>query len=118
MRLGQSDEVVVVELDAPALVGGVLGQGGAPNRLTDGMLLSGVGAQLAAENGHRIGALAQGPVVPALDGREPEYHGEPVVGCRQVRAASPSIAAFSSPLPGGAANSWPMTEKRKCAHRS
>jgi len=37
-----------------------------------------------------------------------------VVGCRHVRAASPSIAAFDSPLPGGAANSWPTTEKRKC----
>jgi hypothetical protein len=49
---------------------------------------------------------------------KPKRTGAPVVGWRQVRAASPSIAAFSSPLSGGAANSWPMTEKRKCAHRS
>jgi hypothetical protein len=75
LRLGQSDEVVVVELDAPALVGGVLGKDGAPNRLADGMLLTGIGAQLAAKNGHRIGALAQGAVIPALDGREAEAHG-------------------------------------------
>jgi hypothetical protein len=26
--------------------------------------------------------------------------------------------AASSPLPGGAANNWPITEKRKCAHLS
>ena len=75
LRLGQSDEVVVVELDAPALVGGVLGQDGAPDRRADGRLLAGVGAQLAAKNGHRIGTLAQGAVVPALDGREAEAHG-------------------------------------------
>ena len=68
LRLGQSDEIVVVELDGPALVGGVLRKDGAPNRLADGSLLTGVGAQLAAKNGHRIGALAQGAVVPALDG--------------------------------------------------
>ena len=75
LRLGQGDEVVVVELDAPALVGGVLGEDGAPDRLADGVLLAGVGAQLAAKNGHRIGTLAQGAVVPALDGREAEAHG-------------------------------------------
>ena len=49
---------------------------------------------------------------------KPKRTGSPVVGCCQVRAASASIAAFSSPLAGGAANSWPMTEKRRCAHRS
>lgn len=41
-----------------------------------------------------------------------------MVGCCHVRAASAAIAAFISPLAGGAANSWPITEKRRCAHRS
>ena len=86
LRLGQSDEVVVVELDAPALVGGVLGEDGASNRLADGRLPAGVGAQLAAKNGHRVGALAQGAVVPALDGREAEAHG--LAGGRMSPGAS------------------------------
>src|SRR5208283_85933 len=34
---------------------------------------------------------------------KPKHTGSPVVGCRQVLAASPSIAAFSPPLSGGAA---------------
>src|SRR6516165_1703943 len=49
---------------------------------------------------------------------KPKWTGSPVVGCCQVRAASATIAAFSSPLAGGAANSWPITQKRRCAHRS
>src|ERR1700689_3895803 len=49
---------------------------------------------------------------------KPNRTGSPVVGCCQVRAASAAIAAFNSPLAGGAANSWPITEKRRCAHRS
>src|ERR1700739_1918038 len=49
---------------------------------------------------------------------KPNRTGSPVVGCCQVRAASAVIAAFSSPLAGGAANSWPITPKRRCAHRS
>src|SRR6185503_11979701 len=49
---------------------------------------------------------------------KPKWTGSPVLGCCHVRAASSSIAQRSSPLSGGAANSWPMTEKRKCAHRS
>ena len=48
LEAGLRDEIVVVELDAPALVGSVLGKDGAPNRLADGMLLTGIGAQLAA----------------------------------------------------------------------
>src|SRR5260370_7663019 len=49
---------------------------------------------------------------------KPNWTGSPVVGCCHVRTASAVIAAFSSPLAGGAANSWPITEKRRCAHRS
>ena len=71
-RFGQRDEVVVMELDAPALVRGVLREDGLAHRIADRNLLSGVGAQLAAEHADRIGALLQGPVVPALDGREAE----------------------------------------------
>jgi hypothetical protein len=35
---------------------------------------------------------------------KPNWTGSPVVGCCHVRAASAVIAAFSSPLAGGAAN--------------
>src|SRR5208283_2068640 len=44
--------------------------------------------------------------------------GSPVMGCRHWRPASASIWARNSPLGGGAANSCPITEKRRCAHRS
>ena len=67
-----SDEVVVMELHAPALMRGILGE----HDLTDGFahcdLLASVGAQLAAENADRIGAFAERPVIPALDGGEAE----------------------------------------------
>jgi hypothetical protein len=61
-----------MELDAPALMRGVLREDGLAHRIADRNLLSGVGAQLAAEHADRIGAFLQGQVVPALDGREAE----------------------------------------------
>ena len=54
---GQRDEVVVMELDAPALMRGVLREDGLAHRIADRNLLSGVGAQLAAEHADRIGAF-------------------------------------------------------------
>jgi hypothetical protein len=71
-RFGQRDQVVVMELDAPALVRGVLREDGLAHGIADRNLLSGVGAQLAAEHADWIGALLQGPVIPSLDGREAE----------------------------------------------
>src|SRR5271157_522019 len=49
---------------------------------------------------------------------KPKRTGSPVMGCRHWRPASASIWARNSPLGGGAANSCPITEKRRCAHRS
>ena len=72
LRLGQRDKVVVVELDAPALVCGVLRDDDATHGRADGVLPPGVGAQLAAQHADRIGALVERAVVPALDGREAE----------------------------------------------
>jgi hypothetical protein len=42
----------------------------------------------------------------------PKRTGSPVIGCCHSRAASRSSSARSSPFGGGAANSWPTTEKR------
>ena len=61
-----------MELDAPALVRGILREHGLAHGVADRELLSGIGAQLAAEHADRIGALLQGPVIPSLDGREAE----------------------------------------------
>src|SRR5262249_51592081 len=47
--LGQSDEIVVVQLHAPTLVRSVLGQDRLAYRAAHRRLLAGVGAQLAAE---------------------------------------------------------------------
>ena len=60
-RLGQRDEIVVMELDAPALVRGVLREDGLAHRIADRNLLSGIGTQLAAEHADRIGALLARP---------------------------------------------------------
>jgi len=43
---------------------------------------------------------------------KPKRVGAPVVGCRQVRWLSAAMALASPPLGGGAANRWPITEKR------
>src|SRR5260370_26345858 len=48
----------------------------------------------------------------------PKRTGSPVLGCRRSRAASFSISLRSLPFVGGAANNWPITEKRNRAHRS
>jgi hypothetical protein len=93
--VAERDEVVVVELDAPALVRGVLRDDLATHGVADRGLLPGISMV-----------------------EKPKRTGWPVVGCCQVRAANASISDFSSPLPGGAASIWPMTEKRQCAHRS
>ena len=88
-----------MELDAPALMRGVLREHGLAHRIADRNLLSGVGAQLAAEHADRIAAFLQGPVVPALDGREAEP--DRLAGGRMAAscaAASAAIAAFNSPL--------------------
>src|SRR4029450_834090 len=44
--------------------------------------------------------------------------GTPVVGWHQSRAASFCSSPRRAPLGGGAANSCPITEKRRGAHRS
>jgi hypothetical protein len=51
--LGECDEVVVMELDAPAFVRGVLREHGLPHGVTDRVLPSGIGADLAAEHADR-----------------------------------------------------------------
>src|SRR5260370_15189051 len=48
----------------------------------------------------------------------PKRTGSPVLGCGHSRAASFSISLRSLPFVGGAANNWPITEKRNRAHRS
>src|SRR5260370_7036525 len=48
----------------------------------------------------------------------PKRTGSPVLGLRHSRAASFSISLRSVPFVGGAANNWPITEKRNRAHRS
>ena len=83
--LSQRDEVVVMELDAPALVGSILGKHGLAHGIADRKLLSGIGAQLAAEHADRIDALLQGPVVPSLDGREAEV--DRIAGRRMLPGA-------------------------------
>jgi hypothetical protein len=48
-RQGQSDEVVVMELDAPALVRGVLREQLSADRVADRDLPAGIGTQLATQ---------------------------------------------------------------------
>src|SRR5260370_37141996 len=48
----------------------------------------------------------------------PKRTGSPVLGEASSRAASFSISLRSVPFVGGAANNWPITEKRNRAHRS
>jgi hypothetical protein len=64
--LGKDNEIVVVQLDAPALVRGVLGKDGLPESTAHRPLLAGIGAQLAPQ--HWIAALLQRAIVPTLDG--------------------------------------------------
>jgi hypothetical protein len=71
----------VVELDAPALVRGVLRDDLAAHEVADGGLLSGIGPDLAAEHADGIGALGERPIVPALDRGEAEADG---LGRRRV----------------------------------
>jgi len=46
-----------------------------PHGVTDRVLPSGIGADLAAEHADRIGPLLQGTVIPVLDGGEAEADG-------------------------------------------
>ena len=87
-RPGQRHQVVVMELDAPALVGGVLGQQGLAQRLAHRRLLAGILAPLAAQHADRVMAFAECPVVPSLDGGDAEADRRPgrrvaPVPCRQ-----------------------------------
>ncbi len=75
LRLAERDEVVMVKLDAPALVRGVLREHGASDRVADGVLQPRIDAHLASQDTDRIGALLQGAIVPALDGGEAEARG-------------------------------------------
>jgi hypothetical protein len=88
-RQGEGDEVVVVELHAPAPVRGVLGEQLTANSVADCVLLAGIGAQLAAQRADRIGALAQCAVVPALYGREAEADG--LAGARMLPRAGSQL---------------------------
>ena len=101
-----------MQLDAPALVRGVLREHGLAHGIAHRDLPSGIAAQLAAEHADRIAALLQGAVVPALDGREAEADrlaGDRMPPC--ARGERRRSAARSSPLRGGAANSWPTTRE-------
>jgi hypothetical protein len=84
-RFGQRDEVVVMELDTPALMRSVLREDDLAHGIADRNLLSGIGAQLAAEYADRIGALLARPVVPSLDGREAEL--DRIAGGRMLPCA-------------------------------
>ena len=59
-----------------------------------------------------VGADSSAVVIKAQQHRSREMNRD------DVRCASSAIAAFSSPFPGGAANSQPMMAKRVCAHLS
>src|SRR5271157_5547520 len=71
-RLGERDEIVVMKLNAPVLVRGILRQHDLAHRGAHRGLLAGIGAQLAAQDADRVAALLQGAVEPALDGGEAE----------------------------------------------
>src|SRR4249919_1425518 len=75
LRLGQRDEIVVMQLDAPALVGGILREHRAADGVADRVLLPSIAAHLAPEHADRIGALSDRTVIPALDSGEAESHG-------------------------------------------
>src|SRR5579864_3437674 len=64
-----------MELDAPAFVRGVLREHSLPHGVTDRVLPSGIGADLAAEHANRIGPLLARAVIPVLDGGEAEADG-------------------------------------------
>src|SRR6202050_3374530 len=75
LRLGPRDEIVVMQLDAPALVGGVLCEHRAADGVAARVLLPSIAAHLAPEHADRIGALSDRTVIPALDSGEAESHG-------------------------------------------
>ena len=56
---GQRDEIVVMQLDAPALVRGILRKHGLAHGVAHRHLLTGIGTQLAPQHADRIGALCK-----------------------------------------------------------
>jgi hypothetical protein len=70
--LGERDEIVVVQLRAPALMRGILGEDCLAHGRGHRPLLAGIDAQLAPKNTYRISLLLERPVVPALDRGEAE----------------------------------------------
>lgn len=64
-----------MQLDAPALVGGILRQHDLADGVADRVLLPGIDAHLASEHADGIGALAERAVLPALYGGEAELNG-------------------------------------------
>jgi hypothetical protein len=85
-----------MELDAPALVRGVLREQLSADRVADRDLPTGIGTQLATQHADGIGALAQCAVVPALDSGEAEVDG--LAGARMLpRACSQLLDCAAQP---------------------
>lgn len=72
LRAHDRTEVVVVELDGPAAVRGVLRGHARGERLADGGLVAAVASHLAGERRERVPSLLARGVVPPLDGGAPE----------------------------------------------
>jgi hypothetical protein len=72
LGLGKRDEIVVVQLRAPAFVRGILSQDRLAHGAAHRRLLAGVSAQFAPENPNRIPLLPQGAVIPALESGKAE----------------------------------------------
>src|SRR5579864_1571725 len=71
-RLGKCDEIVVMELDAPVFVCGVLCEDDLAHRGAHRGLPASIGTQLAAQNGDRVAVLLQGTVKPPFNGGKAE----------------------------------------------
>src|SRR5713101_4379737 len=70
--LAERDQIVVMKLDGPTLVGGVLRQQGLTHRVAHRRLLSGVRTHLAAQDADRIVPFLDGAIEPSLDGGDAE----------------------------------------------
>ena len=124
LRLGQRDEIVVMQLDAPAhAVGGVLREHSAADGVADRVLLPSIAAHLAPEHADRIGALSDRTVIPALPQivEKPNRTGSarrPDAATSRRAESRSVIAARSSPFLRQPPASRPTTAKRKWAHCS
>src|SRR5260370_13147903 len=67
--VAERDQIVVMELEGPALVCCVLRQQGLAHRLAHRRLLPGVRAHLATQDADRIVPFLDGSVEPSVDGR-------------------------------------------------